>query len=340
MKGRAISYAVVAVAFVAVLSLLLVSMPAAQESGAASNKPVPRLANGKPDFSGFYNRDHFSGDPIEERPGEHIINRLEGGTVFFDYAGANQAQLHVAPQSELDNPPPYKPEYQAKVKEIQKTTYGGTTALDPYNDCKPLGIPRAATSIMQVVHTPAVMAVLYEAAPGPAFRVIYTDGRKHPENLDTSFFGHSVGHWEGDVLVVDTVGLNDETWLGGGQGTSNNATIHSDQLHVVERWTRSGDTLNYTATVEDPVMFTKPWIINPRRASIAPEGDYMQTQMCSHTSVNGLNRKDHMVQETDKDKFLCGWCNTGSVYGTEADKLTTGQAIPDQLKDGLKSKAK
>jgi hypothetical protein len=336
MKHQLFKYSIVFAAVVLGFSSLLISMAAAQQG---ASKAIPRLENGRPDFSGFYNRDHFSGDPVEERPGEHVINRIGDGNILFDYAGANQAQLHVAPQGEINNPPPYKPEYLAKVKEIQKTAYGGTTALDPYNDCKPLGIPRAATSIMQVVQTPQVMAVLYEASPGPTFRIIYTDGRKHPENYDTSYWGHSVGHWEGDTLVVDTIGLNDETWLGGGQGTGNTATIHSDQLHVVERWTRDGDTLTYEATVEDPVMFTRPWTITPRRATLAPAGDYIMPQNCSHTSVGGRNRKEHMVQETETDKFLCGWCNVGAVYGGDADKITTGQEIPEQLKEGLKTKA-
>ena len=62
---------------------------------------------------------------------------------------------------------------------------------------------------------PAGIAVMYENSPGPVYRVIYTDGRQHPKDLDTSYMGNSIGHWEGDTLVIDTVGLNDETWLGG-----------------------------------------------------------------------------------------------------------------------------
>lgn len=146
--------------------------------------------------------------------------------------------------------------------------------------CKPLGVPRGAVGTMQVVQTPQVTAFLYELQPGPVFRLIYTDGRAHPkpDDLDTSFLGDSIGHWEGDTLVVDTIGLNDETWLGGGFAGPKYARIHSDQEHVIERWTRDGDTLTYEATVEDPVMLTKPWVITPDIYGILVQMDvYLMT---------------------------------------------------------------
>jgi hypothetical protein len=318
-------------------ALLMASKPAAQNTKppapaakpSAAAKATPRTPDGHPDFSGFYDRDIFHGDPNQELPGQHFINRASDGNIFYDYAGANEAQLHQASDAEIKNPPPYKPEYLAKIKQIQETAYGGTTSLDPQMDCKPLGVPRGATSIMQIVQRPEVIAILYEANPGPAFRLIYLDGRKHPADLDTSYFGHSVGHWEGDTLVVDVVGLNDETWLGGGQGSANNALFHSDKEHVIERWTRNGDEINYQATVEDPIMFTKPWVMNPKRAGIANSDDYMQAQMCVP------NDKDHLIRETAKDKFLCGWCAPEQLYGVDSQKITTGQSVPEDLKDGL-----
>jgi hypothetical protein len=320
------------------ISVAFVSAPAAQNkpAGNTATKPAtattPRLADGHPDFSGFYDRDIFHGDPNQELAGQHFINRANNGNVFYDYAGANEAQLHVASDAELKNPPPYKSEYLAKVKAIQETAYGGTTALDPQMDCKPLGVPRGSTSIMQVVHRPEILALIYEANPGPAFRLIYTDGRTHPKDLDTSYFGHSIGHWEGDTLVVDVVGLNDETWLGGGQGSANNALFHTDKEHVIEKWSRNGSTLSYQATVEDPVMFTKPWVMDPRRVQLANPDDYMQAQMCVP------NDRDHLIRETEKDKFLCGWCNPEAAYGVDSQKITTGQNVPENLKEGLKTK--
>ncbi len=215
-----------------------------------------------------------------------------------------------------------------KVKEIAATMYGGNTTLDPYYDCKPLGPVRAGLRIFQVVHSPDVMAIPHEAAPGPAFRLIYTDGRAHPgpDVLDTSYMGHSIGHWEGDTLVVDTIGLNDETWLGGAQtGDQKYTSIHSDQLHVIERWTRTGNKITLEATVEDPVMFTRPWVMETRTASLAPAHDFMQAQMC--VDISG----PHTIRPSaDDPDLICGWCNQESVYGVEGNKITNQGTTSDE----------
>ncbi len=86
------------------------------------------------------------------------------------------------------------------------------------------------------------------------FNIIYMDGRKHPANLDPTWFGHSIGRFDGDTLVVDTVGFNGRTRLD---------TIghpHSDAMHVVQRFTYTDpDHLTYEVTIDDPKMYTKPW---------------------------------------------------------------------------------
>jgi hypothetical protein len=184
----------------------------------------------------------------------------------------------------------------AKVKEIADTEFGDASPLDPQYDCKPLGIPRGALRgsndpAMQVVQNSQVVAFLYEDRPGPYFRIVYIDGRPHPDNLDESYYGDSIGHWEGDTLVVDVVGLNDETWLGSGTIGPKYAMMHSNKEHVIEHWTRNGDTVTYQATVEDPVMFTKPWVMNPRTTTIAP-GDAIQPAMCVPFDKNHLIKKD------------------------------------------------
>src|SRR5262249_27889257 len=151
------------------------------------------------------------------------------------------------------NQPLYKPEYLKEVKVIAQAQKNGANPLDPQSECKPLGIPRGATGAMQIVQTPLMTAVLYEGTPGPIYRTIYTDRRKHPPDIPVSSLRHSVGHWDGDTLVVDVTGLNAETWLGGGlPGTQKYTSLHSEKEHVIERWTRKGNTLVYQATVEDP----------------------------------------------------------------------------------------
>jgi hypothetical protein len=105
---------------------------------------------------------------------------------------------------------------------------------------------------LQVVQTPKLTVILFEA--DTTYREIYTDGRKHNPDDDPTWMGHSVGHWEGDVLVVDTVGVKDTAWLDG------DGVPLSDQLHVVERFSLQdqGKTLEDLMTIEDPKIFTAP----------------------------------------------------------------------------------
>ena len=86
------------------------------------------------------------------------------------------------------------------------------------------------------------------------YRIIYMDGREHPKNLTPSYFGHSVGHWEGDTLVVDSVGYNDVSWQ------NRDGLPTTDKLHLVERFTRRDmNTLDYKVTIDDPGAYTRPW---------------------------------------------------------------------------------
>jgi hypothetical protein len=264
-----------AVVFAAAVTVivLLIYRPAASQDGSLSKpacigcsvdgKMTPMTVDGHPDLSGYW----LSGG------GSHLLTRADDGSFLFNFGGGQRpatepaaAPYARAPLSE----PVYKPEFLAKVNEIIKNSDGTTTDSDPLYDCKPLGIPRAMASRdneytnLQILQTPPLIAVLFEGAPYSTFRLIYTDGRPHPKDLDSSYLGHTIGHWEGNTLVTDVVGLNDETWFGGGVSGQTYARIHSDREHVIERLTRQGDALTYEATVEDPVMFERPWVITPK----------------------------------------------------------------------------
>ena len=288
------------------------SAGAAKAAAAGGAKATPRTADGHPDLSGFYNLgDVYAGDPKEEKPGQHVVVRSDDGSVFFDYGGANAGTEQVGtkvPQTvngktnlldrtcESCAEPPYKPEYMAKAKAIGDMMHGDTSPYDPQYECKPYGVPRGSLRggggyAMQIVQNADVVAFLYEDRPGPYFRIVYLNGQ-HPKDLDPSYYGHSIGHWEGDTLVVDVVGLNDDTWLGSGTVGPKLAMMHSDQVHVVERWTRAGNVLTYEATVEDPVMFTKPWVMTPRQTQIAKEGDYIRPTMCVPFDKSHLMKQD------------------------------------------------
>jgi len=326
MKDRFITYGVVMVAVVCLLSLVFVSMPVAQNVNPnvarAQAKPTPRLPDGHPDMTGFYgvgvagvNNYGKAATGSDEAGG---LVRAKDGSLFFDYAGAEGGGGHPDDGENVrqaPNQPPYKPEYMAKAQKIADTVYGTITHLDPWLECKPAGVPRASIGgMIHIVQNPKSVAILYENNPGPQFRLIYTDGRQHPKDLDTSFMGHSIGHWEGDTLVVDTVGLNDETWYTQTGGANKLTSIHSDKEHVIERFTRKGDDLEYQSTVEDPVMLSKPWVRNVQHTQIGPSDDYIQPQACN------TNDKAHIIEPSATDKFQCNWCqkDADSLYGEGA----------------------
>jgi hypothetical protein len=184
--------------------------------------------------------------------------------------------------------PIYKPEYWDKVQDLDRNT----NTKDPLFQCQPYGVPRMGPPT-KIVQTANEVILLYPAGAAAgtqpaAYRIISTDGRKHDQvrALDVTYYGDAVGHWEGDTLVVDLVGFNDITWLARG------GYFHSDLMHVVEKFTRVGNILNYQVIVEDPEVLVQPWVMNPRVLQLntdpnafIPEGDpcrdYDQANMSS-----------------------------------------------------------
>jgi hypothetical protein len=172
--------------------------------------------------------------------------------------------------------PSYKPEYAKRVLE----SFNRRGIDDPMARCLPPGVPRVtsmgALFPMQIVQTPKNVILLYEVFH--VFRVIPLDAQ-HPDDLESSYMGDSVGHWEGDTLIVDSIGFNDETWIGG------TGTIHSDKLHVTERYTRVDyNTIHYEAVVEDPIVLTKPW--TTRGTIMLRPGTRLREYECSQNNVD------------------------------------------------------
>jgi hypothetical protein len=130
-------------------------------------------------------------------------------------------------------------------------------ADEPYTRCKPSPGPRSLATAygVELMNIPGSGRVyLFQQGGAHSFRTIYVDGRQHPKNLIPSYFGHSIGRWEGDTLVVDTVGFNERAWM------SRDALPHTDQMHMIERITRTDyDTLKYEVTVDDPGAYTATW---------------------------------------------------------------------------------
>ncbi|MDB5459504.1 MAG: hypothetical protein JWO72_1245 [Caulobacteraceae bacterium] len=151
--------------------------------------------------------------------------------------------------------PPYKPDWAARYQATVADSRVGKITVDPTAKCLPPGMPRAMTTIFPIEFSvePNRVLMLFEIG---GVRWVWTDGRKHPsaDDLEPTFMGDSIGHWEGDTLVVDTVGLREDTVFDA------SGAQHSDKMHVVERIRLlSPDKLEDRITVDDPVAFTKPW---------------------------------------------------------------------------------
>jgi hypothetical protein len=163
----------------------------------------------------------------------------------------------------MAQPPPMTPWAVEKMK-ANKPSFGPNGVADsndPVNPttgdaigCFPPGVPRIYLHPfpMEIIQTPGRVLMIYEF--NHFVRQIFTDGRKHNIDLGPTWMGDSIGKWEGDTLVADTIGFNDKTWL------DRMGHPHSEDMHVVERFHRvDANTLKIALTIEDPKAYTKPW---------------------------------------------------------------------------------
>ena len=175
--------------------------------------------------------------------------------------------------------PIYKPEFWDKVQELDQWT----NKEDPIMTCQPMGLPREGTPrrIFQTVNDITMLYTTSDYGGGNReFRVIPTDDRKHDPKkaIEATYMGYTVGRWEGDTLVLDSISFVDTTWLGRG------GLFHSENMHIVEKFTRKGDEILYEITIEDPDVFVEPWVMPPRTlrlngaadAGLVPERAYCE----------------------------------------------------------------
>jgi hypothetical protein len=161
-----------------------------------------------------------------------------------------------------DKPNPEFTSWGQQQFKLAKSSNGGQYTLQETNDpvitkCYPPGVPRIYLQPfpLQIVQTSKEVIFLYEY--DHTVRHIFTDGRKHPDDLTATYMGDSIGRWEGDILVVDTIGFNEKTWL------DRAGRPHSDQLHVIERFQRMNQNdLELDVTMEDSKALTKPWDVH------------------------------------------------------------------------------
>jgi hypothetical protein len=194
--------------------------------------PVPML-DGKPDLSGIW---QVKGDPRAPN-GLFGLGESENSRYFRDILS--------------DFKPDERPLTPAGVELLKKHTQPG--AFNPVLNCLPDGVPHGdlLPEPFKIIHSRGVIVMLYEVET--TFRQIFLDGRKPPVDPSPAWQGYSVGHWEGDTLVIDTTGFNDRGWLDA-RGTG-----HSTEMRVEERFRRRDyGHLDLTVTITDPQTFTRP----------------------------------------------------------------------------------
>ena len=197
----------------------------------APTGPAPRKANGQPDLSGVWLR--------------------RAGIVNIEQLLPKGEQL------------PYLPATLTRMSLLKSQD-------DPQLKCLPIATPRSEPYPFRLVETPTHIFIVMEADHG--YRQVFMDGRKHPtgDGLQLSWRGHSIGRWEGNTLVVDTVGFNDLTWF------DNVGHVHSDRMRVVERFTRVDlGHLNVTMVVDDPGAYSRPFTLT-YTAELMPNAELME----------------------------------------------------------------
>lgn len=209
-------------------------------------RPAPRTAEGKINFGSpvgdkglwFANDNRIAVATTREETGERDLDsRFASGPTAYPKIKVSDI--------------PFQPWARALF------IWRGSHEFEPYTRCKPAGGLRMVATAYgtDFIDVPDQKRIYITQTGGPhSFRSIYMDGRSHPKDLDPSYYGHSVGHWEGDTLVVDTVGYNERGWIDlRGMPTT-------EQLHSIERFTRMDfDTIRYDLTIDDPGAYTATW---------------------------------------------------------------------------------
>ena len=163
----------------------------------------------------------------------------------------------LADPADVDKVAPFQPWAKALFLYRQQTQ----AKDDPHARCQGPAGPRQFTTPygLEIVDQPELKRILIlSAGGGHSWRTIYMDGRSHPtgEDVNPTYYGHSVGHWENETLVIDTVGFNERFWMSGRPV----GMVHTDQLHMIERISRPDfNTLRYEATIDDPGAYIRPW---------------------------------------------------------------------------------
>lgn len=255
---------------IATAAAMLAGTVMAASAPAPTTAKGPRLPDGRPDLNGIWQAMNSANYDLEPHAARAAMQFVPGQfnpvpapeVVALGAVGAVPASLGVVEGGEI----PYKPEALEKKKENQKDWVN----LDPEIRCYLPGVPRATYMPypFQIVQSKDYMFIAYEYA-GATRNIYMKDPGPAPAD---SWMGQSVGHWEGDTLVIEVKSFNDQTWF------DRSGNFHSDALVVVERYTpRGANVLWYEATITDPNTFTKPWKISmPLYRHLEPDAQLLQ----------------------------------------------------------------
>jgi hypothetical protein len=207
----------------------------------ADARPAPRWPDGTISFTGTPGEiGNWDG-----RPGSTLANN-----VFED--ALDVSEFNLPTNLSIDEVP-----FQPWAREVYDRRQATFTKDDPHTRCKPSGGPRMFHTPygFEILQLPDSQEIIFLSVGSPhSWRVVHMDGRSHPENPKPTWFGHSIGHWEADTLVIDTVGFNDRFWM------TREGMPHTTQLHTIERLSRTSfDTLRYEVTIDDPGAYTETW---------------------------------------------------------------------------------
>jgi hypothetical protein len=194
-----------------------VAMVSLEHLKAKSTGPAPHAADGKPDLSGLWG------------PDPNLIRDVSAA---------------LKPGEAL----PLQPWALQLAKERLPKD-------DPNANCLPAGVPRMSPYPWKIIQTPKLIVFLFEGNVH-SYRQIFMDGRGHPKDIDPTWYGDSTGKWEGNTLVVDTVGFNDRFWFDGA------GHPHTEKLHLTERYRRpDSGHLEFEVTIDDPGAYTRPFTL-------------------------------------------------------------------------------
>jgi len=254
------------------------SLPAQQNSTAATSKPPDAIAV-HPDLSGNW---AYS----IALPGGALRKEVNGTVTYsqLDLSGRMPAKSPVDGALPSTPAPSYKPEFQSKVKYL----LDHEAKLDKVFFCGKPGVPRIS-SPRKIIQLPTETIFLYEDASGDPYRIVPTDGRPHRADADPSYYGDSVGHWEGQTFVVDSTNFVEDTWFGEG------GYFHTSAMHVTERFWKVGENLAYQITVDDPNVLSAPWTQAPRviKPSTVP---LEESPECIEDDAHRMDNLDHHLQ--------------------------------------------